>query len=234
MRKCQPFHHAASYGVSREVASRVRRLARQACFAVGMPRFSAENTANKLRRLNGWCDSASVRSANEPEAGDFGRAKPAGGRVAGNAAGDVQDRRRRIVDARDMLDAPGGGRKNRPQRRNADLTAVRVAGQHQVGVLGSGPAKLIGTVRQARCAADGTSSLRNRKRLGAFRAAVRPSIQGRSLPVNRIGLAVDLDLPAFGRPSRSARSVRACAAAAGCRGSAGRGCRERNRRRAAR
>ena len=79
------------------------------------------------------------------EAGDFGRATPADRGAAGDAAADVQDRRRRVKKARGIRHAEPAGREDRPDQRQADLLAVDVARQQDVGYPHAlGPVELVG------------------------------------------------------------------------------------------
>ena len=93
----------------------------------------------------------------------------------------MQDGGRYVVDARDVFDAAEAGRKDRAQRRNAHLPAVRVAGQQQVGILGPRPSQLIGTVGQH------DAERRDDTCETASGRSCRWLNQGRSLPVSEMG-----------------------------------------------
>ena len=78
--------------------------------------------------------------------GDFGDAVPAERLSARNAAGDMEDRGRGVEHAVIVFHPGCAGQKDRSKKWNDDLAPVRVAAEHKIDVVGSGPIELIRTV----------------------------------------------------------------------------------------
>ena len=79
---------------------------------------------------------------------DFRGTVPAPRLLARNAAGHVQNRGRGVKDSAVVFHSGGAWREDRPNGRNADLSAVRVPAEHKIGVVGPGPIKLVRAVRE--------------------------------------------------------------------------------------
>lgn len=82
----------------------------------------------------------------ENDLGDFGEAVVTNGESSGEASRDVEQGRLFGDDATGVVDAESAGGIQRAIEGDADLSAVVVAGEHQLDVVLFGPGDVVGSV----------------------------------------------------------------------------------------